>query len=903
MFCDMSSKPGFWRKCRIAFRCARYTVWAAALLVLAAFAWFNLVGLPDFLKTRLVAALHERGVQLEFSRMRLRIIHGLICDNVRVGAAQNAGGPLLTAREVQLRVNFPALARLHFQVDGLVLRQGDFRLPLSATNSLALTNLQTELRFGADDTWALDHFHAELHGASLLLGGEIAHAPEFRNWKMFSGHKTGDYGPTQSSLKNFADTLEEIHFQGQPQLNARLNGDARDVHSITLNLTVRAPGVQTPWFGARDLQFAARLAAPAAAPTNSDPAWSFWTNLQPFRLEWTARGTDLKSAKLDAGAVECNGVWSAPELAVTKLSARLGGGQLDADAKLDVATRAVNFTVASGIDLHAVAAFLTEKARERLAEISWTQPPQLRASGSLVLPAWTNGVADWRDDIEPSVRLQGGLAFTNAVVAGVAPLDSAQTHFSYSNLVWRLPDLELLHGRTTLVLSGEEDEATKNFRCVLGGKLDAESVRPFLTTSNAARGFGHLIFREPVALVLDVTGNLRDFAALSATGRVVATDFAIRDQWVENVAATLAYTNLTADFFNPRLARANGTEKFAAEKLTLDLAGERLFIRDGEGHVSPIAVSEAIGPKTALAMKPYQFLSIPDAKVDGCIPLKHRDGDLVDDDADLRVDVVGTAPFRWKKFETPRITGTIHWLSNYLILTNVVSECYGGEVHGWGSFDVQTPGEGTDFAFYMKGTNVDFNAMGRALWSPTNQLRGALSGGVMVTRANSSDWRTWNGYGQAQLHNGLLWDAPIFGLISPVLNLLTPGLDMGSSRATDAAGRCVMTNGVIFTDSLDIRSLTMRLQYVGTVDLEENVAARARAQLLRNTPLIGSVFSTVLWPVSKAFECEVAGTLGQPKITPVYIPFPKVLSAPLHPIRTVEEIFASPAGTNSPANP
>src|ERR1019366_5947280 len=98
--------PGFWRKCRITFRWLRFTVWAAVLLALAAFGWFNVVGLPGFLKTRLVTALHQRGVELEFSRMRLRFVHGLICDNVRIGGANNAAGPVLTAHEVQLRVNF-----------------------------------------------------------------------------------------------------------------------------------------------------------------------------------------------------------------------------------------------------------------------------------------------------------------------------------------------------------------------------------------------------------------------------------------------------------------------------------------------------------------------------------------------------------------------------------------------------------------------------------------------------------------------------------------------------------------------------------------------------------------------------------------------------------------------------
>jgi len=65
-------------------------------------------------------------------------------------------------------------------------------------------------------------------------------------------------------------------------------------------------------------------------------------------------------------------------------------------------------------------------------------------------------------------------------------------------------------------------------------------------------------------------------------------------------------------------------------------------------------------------------------------------------------------------------------------------------------------------------------------------------------------------------------------------------------------------------------------------------------------PVIGSVFSLVFLPVSKAFECEATGTLGEPKATPVYLPFPKLLLAPLHPIRSVEEIFTAPA-TNAPA--
>jgi hypothetical protein len=995
--------PGFWRKCRIAFRCLRFAVWAVALVALCALAWFNLVGLPDFLKTRLVAALREHDVPLEFSRMRLRFIHGFVAENVRLGETKNSDRPALTASEVQLRLNYLALFQGRFQVDGLVLRNGKFTLPVSPTNALVLLNLQSELRFQTNGTWSLDQFRADFAGAKITLSGEVARAPEIRNWPIFSGQKPGGHGAGRP-LEKFSDTLRTLKFQGQPEFNMTLNGDARDVHSFTLRLNGRVPEVRTPWFSGHQVQLAANLTAPAEAPVELDESWGFWTNLQPFRLVWTVRAADVHSEKINADAAEVDGVWQAPELAMTKLSAQLGGGKMDATASLNITTRMVTFTNNSAFDPHAVAALLTPKAREQLAEISWTQPPQLRASGRFRLPPWTNGAADWRDDIEPTVQLAGELAFTNAVAAGV-PLDSVRTHFSYGSLIWSLPDLELVQAGTKLKLSGEESEATKNFHCRVSGAFDAESVRPFLTTSNAVRGFGYLTFNEPLALDLDVRGNVHDFNRLVATGRVALTNFAIRRQTVDwlttsvaytnliwslpdlelvqagtklklsgeesettknfhcrisgafdaesvrpflttsnavrgfghltfneplaldldvrgnvydfnrlvatgQVALTncairgqtvdwlttsVAYTNLTAEFFHPRLARAGGAQTFAAEKVTLDIAGEKLFITGGDGKVEPLAVGRAIGPKTAKAMEPYQFLSVPATRVNGCIPLKQKDDEVVTDDADLYVNIVGDVPFRWRKFETPRITGTVRWWKNYLIITNAVTECYGGSASGWGVFDVQTAGPGTDFKFFITGTNADFHRMGQALWSPTNSLEGAVSGWAEVTRANSDDWRTWNGFGAAKLRDGMLWDVPVIGLVSPALNLIVPGL--GNSRATEAAGNFTMTNGVVFTDSLVIRSLMMRLEYVGTVDLDEKVNARVTAQLLRNTPLVGSLMSTLLWPVSKVFECRVTGTLGQPKPVPIYVP--KLLLMPLHPIRSMEEMF-TPAATNPP---
>ncbi len=318
-------RSGFWRKCRAGFRWCRRAVLAAVVALICAFVWFDRVGVPDFLQQRLVESARERGVELEFSRLRFSLIRGLIAENVRLGhtAADGSGSPAFSAQEVRLELDDSAVFRGRLQLDGLVLIQGKFVLPLSPTNALKLDGIQTELRFLENDTWSLDNFKAGFAGAQFALSGDIAHAPEIRGWAIFRGAGTGK-GITRAQLKNFSDALGRIHFTGAPQLNLNFSGDARDVRSFNVRLAVTAPDVQSPWCGAHNFQFTARLTAPAGAPANFNALAGLWTNLQPFRLAWTARAAELKSGKFNADTVECDGVWRAPELAVTKLSAATG---------------------------------------------------------------------------------------------------------------------------------------------------------------------------------------------------------------------------------------------------------------------------------------------------------------------------------------------------------------------------------------------------------------------------------------------------------------------------------------------------------------------------------------------------------------------------------------------------
>lgn len=883
-------------KLRRCWRWLRIATGGFLVVLALCYAWFNLIGLPNFLKNQLTASLHERGLDLEFSRMRLRPRRGFIVENVRAGGTNETDGMTFTAKEIQLRLDYGALFRRKLELNGIVLHKGEFALPATPTNTLTILNVETRLNFLPHDTWSLENLTAEFSGVKFQLAGEIIHARELKNWPLFAGRKKAGHGDRAAQLAHLAQTLEKIKFSGEPKFNLSINGDARAIHTFNVCLNVTAPAVQSPWFDANVIAVTAHLTAPDPAPTNADAAWGFWTNLQPFNLDWSAVAENVRTEKMSLRAARTRGGWNSPTLTISNLSAQLGGGTVSAGATLDVASRRATFTNDSNFDLQEIAGFLRPPFRERLTQMNWKLAPHLAIGGEIQLPPWTSQRFDWRTEIEPTAQLNGTLKLTDANV-GQAKINLLSAHFGFSNLLATLSELRVEGGRTKLSISGWENELSRDFSAHISGLFDPDVIRSFLRASNAVRGFSHLEFGAPLALDIKANGNVTNLQTLSADGRLALTNAAIRHQTIDWLTTAVAYTNQFAYFSNPRLARGGGGQTFLADMIALDIAGQRLFITNGDANVDPMAVARAIGPRTATGAEPYHFLAIPHARVNGCIPLKQKNGDTVVDDADLFFEILEDTPFRWKKFETPRIHGLVWWNKNLLIVTNAVTECYTGTAQGWGSFDTKTEGEGTDFSFFVTGEKVDLEKMSLALWAKTNQLAGDLSGTIHVTSANSSDWRTWDGFGNARLQNGLLWDVPVVGLVSTALSTLTPGLEIGNSRATDGSGTFTMTNGIVYTDTLEVRSLMMRIQYIGTVTLDLELNARAKAQLLRNVPLLGWIVSAVLSPVGKAFECKVTGTLSKPKIEPVYVP--KVFLAPLHPIQTMEEIFSG-TNTNAP---
>ncbi len=1039
------TKSRFWRICRVYFRRFRIAVWLVVLALVATFVYLNQVGLPGFVKEPLLENLRARGLDLQFSRLRLRWYRGLVAENVRFGRAGEPRTPQFTIQEGQLRLNHRAMTRLQLQVDSLMLRQGRLIWPVSDTNQapreLAIENIQTELRFLPNDEWSLDHFTAAFAGARIKLSGAVTNASALRDWELFQSRKPAAAGVWPNRLRELADLLERIHFSAPPELALDVRGDARDLQGFTVRMTATAPGAATPWgtvtrgrlgirlyppttnglsradlnleadrvhtrwaraanvqltahlaplagqthlangdltlcagraetqwasatnlqlvlhasstpgetnlvnatlalhadqvrtrWGAaanarfnaqwahaltnavplagdgrlvcdqvntkwaeaKEVRLNARLAAaPAGGPSHADASWAGWAWFEPYLLDWDAHVTDVRSSQLAAQEITGGGSWRAPELILTNLAARFDPRRLAGHAALDVATRALSLNFLSDLDPPRIAPLLLEGAERWLAPFSWEQPPELHGEISLVLPAWTNRPPDWRAAMQSTIRLAGGFNIEHGGAYRGVRFSTARSQVIYSNRLWRLPDFTVTRPEGRFEAALESDERTKEFHLDFQSGVNVGALRPALGPAEQ-RVLDLFKFTQPPLLDAEIQGCWDDLDRAGVRGQARLTNFTFRGQAISGVQSAIQYTNRFLQFIAPRVQC--DTRQATADGVGVDFIGQRVYLTNGFSTVEPMVVARAIGPHVARAIEPYRFDTPPIAKVHGTIPLHGED------DADLHFELEG-GPFHWWRFHVPRIHGRVHWLGQHLALSNVNLQFYGGSATGEAAFDFHH-GAPTDYRFALATTNTELQTLMGDLFARTYDLRGALSGKLVVTNANTADLQTWNGFGDLQLQNGLIWDIPVFGVFSDVLNGMSPGL--GSSRAS--AGTCTfgITNGVIRSADLDIRATGLRLQYKGTVDFEGNVKARVEAGLMRDVWLVGPVVSTVLWPVTKLFEYKVGGTLGEPKAEPVYL-IPKVMllpfQMPFHPWRTLKGLLPEDSGgsrTNKP---
>jgi len=555
-----------------------------------------------------------------------------------------------------------------------------------------------------------------------------------------------------------------------------------------------------------------------------------------------------------------------------------GGEQLMMRGEVDVDTREAAATANLNLDAHALEPLLTPKAVQWLSQYGWQQPPQVEAAVDLVLPEWKPTQPNSPGDLASRLWLRGHVVAGRATYRGLQA-DSVDLQFGYSNRVWRLPRLVATRPEGELELAYTEDTTTRDYHFQVNSRIDPRALRP-LVDARAQKAFDLFDFTAPPKVTGDVRGRWRAPELLGMKVQLETTRFLFRAEPIDELSATVELANrfLTATAVQLR----TGDQTVIAPGVGLDLEDQSLYLTNVTARIEPMRVGRAIGSKTAEILSPYQFLEPPRARVDGSINVKNTRI------ANLRFDVTG-GPFQYWRFRLPEIGATVQWTNETVSIRELKAPFYGGRLEGQFRVDVGQP-QSTPFQFEARVAGADFHELLSDLHTPTNRVEGKLSADLAVTRADARDWKSWQGFGQAELTDGFLWDIPMVGVLSPILNTILPGV--GKGRISAATATFTITNSIVHTDDLEMRAPLLRLAYRGAVDFTGRLDARVEARLLRDAWVIGPLVSLIFSPLSKVMEYGVTGTLGDPRLELLYIPKP--FQAPFDPIGTLREMFRDP---------
>ncbi len=821
-------------------------------------------------------------VHLNLDGERIPATHGDLF--VEVPSAKTVHGNLLNLR-FSTRVHPPSGPDLPSQAS-VVLELDEVQTGHGGLSQLAiraqLTSTSLPFVF-TNATWEARADHIFLRGLrarSVALSGttRIPEVPNLREAlfdSLLQGHAgrleiaSGNPDPLTIGAPSFA-----FHLLATPgwTLPAKLDG--------TLSAgSVTDPRGQT---GPARVQFDL-VGVPSSDAKPPPPDVAFWSKAWPLAGRVDVELDGIRSDRVSIDHVHAVVDWNAPKLAVREIDAELYGGRLRVRGDLDVASRVATVGAESSFDPHGFDSLLGPRSLENILRYQWSSPPRIEAQARITLPPWGAKDVDWEQSVRPTVRVDGTVQVGAGSFKGI-PFDEAVTSVSYDGAAWRLPDLRTSRPEGRQEISIEFSEATREYRIEGRGRVMPPVLKPVLGEQS-----GEIVdlfeFLNPVDAVVSVWGPWTEGTRQAILGTIVATNFNFRSQHFDRLEARVGYTNRFLVASPVRLTRGAG--EAVAEGVGYDFADGRLWLTNAVNTIDPLVAAAAISPSFPEKIVPYQFATPPRVRANGTLRPKDSES------ADLTLSIQG-GPFEFWRLKAEAIETDLLWKGSTLTLTNLSGRFFDGTLAGNAFFDLANPDDGL-YRFEARIRQAELGKLlHHATEGRTNIASGLLDLDLHVHSARTSDIHSWNGAGRASLADGLLWDAPIFGFVSPVLNAVSPGLGNNRARAADAT--FTLEDSVIHTRDFTIDCPPAKLFYRGQLDFNQNVSAKVEAQILGNFTPMGPLFGLILRPLTKLFEFRISGTLSDVAAEPLYIP--KFLLLPLQPLRLLFGLFGPGHGSS-----
>jgi hypothetical protein len=549
------------------------------------------------------------------------------------------------------------------------------------------------------------------------------------------------------------------------------------------------------------------------------------------KLEARLRGSRFQYRGLQVDTANVNVSVRDGAVEIVQCVARLYGGEISANGRYDIAAGQFDLNLTSTTDPAAIVSLAVPDAAPILRELRWQENPTI--------------VARYRLGPETGSlpELDGTVRTGEVVFRGV---EFRSIRFAYENRgpEVSLSGVEVVTPEGQLTGQGHYQIESSDFTYQFDSTIDPTRLVPLMTPM-MREIVEPAWFSTPPHIVAKVSGDFVDPDAFAYEARVDARRCSYRGVGLEGASATLRLRQSRLDVQELRLTRREGEVQgtiladFNAHRVTFDLSGSG----------NPSEMAGLLGEKAARTMTPYRFGPRTEANARGVI-------DFGDPVRTAWAAQVANEGFSYWRLVAARAQANLVFTNNTLAINDFDADLYNGRLRGRAMFAFSDAIPTYEFGLSAEG--VDVRGLLSAVERNPSRVTGVLAGSVQI-KGRGTDQAALTGKGDLEVTDGILWEAPLFGIFSRIL---------GNTKATDARATVTIADKAVKTDDLQIAAGAFTARSHGQLGFDGRLDFRVEAQFLRAWPGIGWVSPII----GKLLEYKVGGTLGDPTYRAVNLP-------------------------------
>lgn len=198
------------------------------------------------------------------------------------------------------------------------------------------------------------------------------------------------------------------------------------------------------------------------------------------------------------------------------------------------------------------------------------------------------------------------------------------------------------------------------------------------------------------------------------------------------------------------------------------------------------------------------------------------------------------------------------------LTVNGTARVYGGGVAA--NFDFPDTRTAAPYTSTVRLDRVSYAKLAK-LFDPAKNTVGDLSGFLNFT-GSGGDTNSIKGAGRIIINDGDVFSIPLLGPLSKLFSTVLPVGRLIYSVAREATADIVVEKGTVSTQKFEAQTGTFKLLVNGMVDYTNDRVDMTARMNLRGAP------GLLLFPVSKLFEYEAQGTMGEPNWKPKHLGIP-----------------------------